>query len=286
MRPSDRERADPRIVKAVVIANELAGRDLYRLTLRVPADWGPPLPGQFVSITLEPDWLDHACGDTSGPLLRRPFGIAGYERYADHAAIEILYACLGRVTRRMVASTTGSVFNVLGPSGTSFPLDLAGHPIVAAGGRGVGPLLYLARELSTRRSFTLIYGARSANALIALPSLPNAQVRLATDDGTCGERGTVLDALASVAAAEGAHVFACGPHAMLRAVADFSAARRWPCWVALEEFFGCGLGLCGSCAVPAANPADAYERYLWVCRDGPVVDGARIDWSACAGESR
>ena len=75
-------------------------------------------------------------------------------------------------------------------------------------------------------------------------------------------------------------MLACGPHGLLAAVAQEAHERAWPCWVAVEEIFGCGLGLCGSCAIPALGGGDEYGRFIWACREGPVLASERIDWAA------
>lgn len=269
------------IVTAAVVSNESVGIDLFRLHLDLPRHWGPPLPGQFISITLEPDWDERAIGEAGDALLRRPFGVSGFEIKEGNATVEIIYARLGRVTRRMAGLGAGDKINVLGPLGTSFPLSGTGPAILVAGGRGIGPLLFLARMLDARESFTLIYGARTAGELVPLPAMKSGEVLLATDDGSRGRKASAAQVLEGLPHSTEARVMACGPPVMLRVTSEIAAARGWPCWVALEEFFGCGLGLCGSCAVPAAGAQDAYERYLWVCRDGPVMAAERIDWSAC-----
>jgi dihydroorotate dehydrogenase electron transfer subunit len=74
-----------------------------------------------------------------------------------------------------------------------------------------------------------------------------------------------------------ATVMACGPRPMLAAVARWAAERAIACLVSLETVFGCGTGLCGGCAVPAAGEP---RHYLWACREGPVLEAQRLDWEA------
>jgi dihydroorotate dehydrogenase electron transfer subunit len=74
---------------------------------------------------------------------------------------------------------------------------------------------------------------------------------------------------------------------MLAALSAWSAGRDLPCEVSLETHFGCGMGICAGCAVPvrpdpAAAPGDpersAFERYVFLCREGPVMDAHRVEW--------
>jgi len=270
---------------AEVLSNRAVAHDLFSLWLALPADWGPPRPGQFVSLTPEPGCRDDLPGDAGATLLRRPFGISAFIAEGHRARVELLYAAPGKVTQRMTALAPGDAIDLLGPLGTDFPLTGPGAAVLVAGGRGIGPLLFLARSLEGRGSCHLLYGTRSAAEMMALPDLPGVRVSLATDDGSRGERASAVELLARLET-PAAFVCACGPHGMLAGVAAVARARGWPCWVAVEEIFGCGLGLCGSCAIPATGAADDYGRFLWACREGPVMPAERIAWDRWALRGR
>jgi dihydroorotate dehydrogenase electron transfer subunit len=45
-----------------------------------------------------------------------------------------------------------------------------------------------------------------------------------------------------------------------------------PVEVSVENYFGCGVGLCVGCTV---DTVDGYKR---ACVDGPVFDGRKILW--------
>jgi dihydroorotate dehydrogenase electron transfer subunit len=133
----------------------------------------------------------------------------------------------------------------------------------------------------------LLHGARTAVQLIPVPD-PPCRVRLATDDGTLGFHGTLVDLLQSMLDAgelrEGSDaLYACGPNRMLAALAEWSAKRDLPCQVSLETHFGCGLGICAGCAVPVKTGVgaeiSAFERFVFLCREGPVMDASRVEWA-------
>jgi dihydroorotate dehydrogenase electron transfer subunit len=110
-----------------------------------------------------------------------------------------------------------------------------------------------------------VHGARTAAELCS--EWQGDAVHWATDDGSRGARGSALEAVPEEVAA----VLACGPNAMLAAV-----ARRWPeAQVSLETYMGCGTGVCLGCAVPLA--AGGYDR---ACTEGPVYRAAEVDWPA------
>lgn len=263
-----------------VLANDEVASGLYLMRLALPGDWGPVAPGQYVSITIEPPWEDTRSGEGGVALLRRPFSVAGRGTTAGDPFIELVYARVGKVTQRIAQLGPGDTVSVLGPTGTAFPSAPDVHHLLVGGGRGIAPLLLLGRELrSAGVAYTLVYGTRTRAEWVPLGELA-AGAHLATEDGSGGKRGTVIDLLEGLAAADRTVVSACGPHGMLEAVAHWAQRSSWPCWVSVEEVFGCSVGLCGGCAIPARAPAGSYERFLWACREGAVVAAERIDWDA------
>jgi dihydroorotate dehydrogenase electron transfer subunit len=59
-------------------------------------------------------------------------------------------------------------------------------------------------------------------------------------------------------------VCACGPEAMLAAVAALCRSARVPAELSHEAYMRCGIGLCGACE---------HDGRL-VCLDGPVFNAA------------
>lgn len=234
-------------------------------------EWRPPAfkPGQFVMLRVS-DGLD--------PLLRRPFGI--YKAMAGGTGVELLYQVVGKGTRILSLKRPGESLGVLGPLGNGFPMPANGARVVmAAGGMGIVPLYPFAHVINDG---VLLYGTRgSAEASVAgdFKKL-KCRVRHATEDGTLGVKGYVT-ALLKDELTPGAVVYACGPAAMLKAVAAMSAFHGARCYVSLERSMACGIGVCLGCAVKGRPHANAGNRlYKMVCSDGPVFDSDDIDWEA------
>jgi len=73
---------------------------------------------------------------------------------------------------------------------------------------------------------------------------------------------------------EQVEIFACGPTAMLRAIAQVARRFNTPCQVSLEEFMACAVGGCAGCAVRVQTPqGPAMKR---VCVDGPVFQAQAV----------
>jgi dihydroorotate dehydrogenase electron transfer subunit len=209
----------------------------------------------------------------------------GFRREPRAAVVELYYAVMGRGTSGMAFWRPGREVDCLGPLGVPYTVDPARPAILVAGGRGAAPLLYLYRLLRERghEPVRFALGARTEALLFGLERLDPAQLLVATDDGTRGFHGTVVEALERERPewlAGNPALYACGPGPFLESVARMTERRALACQVSLEGLYGCGLGLCRSCAVPLRGES----RYLMQCVEGPVVDAARVDWDRWPGE--
>jgi dihydroorotate dehydrogenase electron transfer subunit len=126
-------------------------------------------------------------------------------------------------------------------------------------------------------SLQLFYGAKSQQDLICMPdllTLKGVTISIATEDGTCGEKGIVTNLLKHEDESEGRKtaIYVCGPELMLKFVADFAAVRKLPCWISLERWMACGVGACLSCVVKT------NDGYKCCCKDGPIFSSKDIRW--------
>ena len=93
----------------------------------------------------------------------------------------------------------------------------------------------------------------------------------ATDDGTEGYKGLATDLIQAYS--DGAdQIFACGPVAMYKAMADKLELKDKPVQVSLEIMMGCGAGVCYGCTIKTNSGLKQ------VCKDGPVSDLKDIVW--------
>jgi len=113
----------------------------------------------------------------------------------------------------------------------------------------------------------VVYGAKSSDELALVERFDNVQI--ATEDGSAGVRGTVLDLLEDMELNEYDKIYACGPDGMVRALLGFLEERDVVerAEFSLERYMRCGIGVCGSCVI---------ENGLRVCADGPVFSGKQL----------
>jgi dihydroorotate dehydrogenase electron transfer subunit len=100
---------------------------------------------------------------------------------------------------------------------------------------------------------------------------------VATEDGSSGCKGTVLDAIREANLAADV-VFACGPTPMLRAIKNYCLEREIPCYLSMEEKMACGIGACLAC-VCKSKEIDSHSQVKnkRVCKDGPVFLSTEVE---------
>ncbi|MFQ6618817.1 MAG: dihydroorotate dehydrogenase electron transfer subunit [Fidelibacterota bacterium] len=252
-----------------VLSNENIGKNLFQLCLNHNFKLKSAHPGQFVNIKIDNSFT---------PLLRRPFSISRIIRNE----IIIIYKIVGRGTAILSRKKRGDTVDILGPLGKGFTLPGkdAHYIILAAGGTGTAPLIFL-RESLMEEGFNPIFfiGAKSKDELIY--SKDFGEAILCTEDGTAGFKGTVIEALFDFHRKNPGtkSIYACGPEEMLRSISKFSLENGYPCQISTENYMGCGTGLCFGCAVKTSTSflEISDKRYLLACRDGPVFDAQQVE---------
>lgn len=253
----------PQYLKVKVVANQLVAQDIYLLQLSTEGLAFTAQPGQFINI-----YFHHPTH-----LFPRPFSIAGLE--ADR--LVILYKTVGCLTNYLASLGKGATLEIIGPLGNAFQLDQT-FPVLLAGGVGLAPLLFLQQRLNELgRAYQLVIGARTASQLPLRDQIHDA-VYL-TDDGTAGQKGTVIDYLKMNYAnlTQPMTVYACGPQVMLDRLVLLSQKMGFKTQLALERVMACGLGLCQGCAVPVPATGGTTS-YKLVCKDGPVFKGEELQY--------
>jgi dihydroorotate dehydrogenase electron transfer subunit len=233
-------------------------------------------PGHFVAVAVG--------GENSSMLLRRAFALYGATPSGTFAGtVQFVVAEHGAGTKWLVQRQTGESLDLVGPLGTPFALPAAPVPaVLVGGGYGTAPLIPLATALLAAGSpVEMIVGAASASRLFGemVAKRTIGAVTVTTDDGSAGEQGLVTDVLPDAITRVNAEVvYACGPMAMLRAVADVARAHAIHAQVAVEEAMACGIGVCMTCVLPVRG-ADGASRFVRSCVEGPVFDAERVRWA-------
>ena len=74
--------------------------------------------------------------------------------------------------------------------------------------------------------------------------------------------------------------YAVGPTPMMRAVATMVVPQGHTCQVSLEEYMGCGIGICAGCVCDLNNDGNESpeRRTARVCMEGPVFNAKELAW--------
>ncbi|MEA1964316.1 MAG: dihydroorotate dehydrogenase electron transfer subunit [Candidatus Aerophobetes bacterium] len=269
-------------IRARILSNQKVIEKCCKMSLYAPEVAQQASPGQFIHIR---------CTDGSNPLMRRPFSI----HQAKGKKIEILYEVVGKGTHLLSNKRVGEEVDILGPSGRGFRINPSlRRAILVAGGIGVASLYFLAHKLmeilekeQKKSSIPLpliLIGAKNKGKILEEEEFKSlkVEVKVATDDGSKGFKGEVVDFFTSLFltpdSLSSVNVYACGPLPMLKKIAILSHKYKFSCQLALEQKMGCGIGACLGCVIKGK------DGYLRVCKDGPIFDAEEIDWNAINGE--
>ena len=246
-----------------ILENNRLGGDYFRMILPWTHQENP-LPGQFLTIRV----TEHPF-----PLLRRPFAFSQHDQKAKTAGI--IYKVRGTATEELSQRREGDRIDVIGPLGTSFPQPPPGRrALVLAGGIGLGPMLFLVRQLKRDGcDAVFLYGCSSKGDIPRLADFGSLGACLCTDDGTHGYHGTVLDLANTLTGAF--EVYGCGPTGMLKECHRFAVDRDLSCWVSMEQIMGCAMGACMGCVI-RIHRKPGFAR---VCSEGPIFSSREILWT-------
>ena len=266
-----------------LICNTHINSELFRLDFIWPGE--EPKAGQFFMIRPK----------RSAVFLGRPISMLNWQPASN--TVSFLIARRGRGTEDLASMRSEEEAELIGPLGNAWVDFLpasgaaqkdAAEPIaLIGGGVGIAPLLALAAELP-ENGFDFYAGFRTGfqnneekNCLFGPALVRPAKLILAAEDNfktfcvsaSLREEkeeihtGLIPDFLEP---ADYSTVYACGPEAMLRTVAEKCEAAGVPCYVSMERRMACGVGACLGCSIATTK---GNRR---CCADGPVFPAAEV----------
>ncbi len=251
--------------RAILESKRQIEPDIFLIEFLLPDFDGSADPGQFMMLKSV---------STYDPFLRRPYSIFD----CGKGRITILLKVVGFGSRIIAGMRKEQELNMLGPLGNGFPFPSGEHSILIAGGIGLAPLWFLAKELKSRKKpFSMIYGEKTVSGVSnEVEKTFGEIVHIATEDGSKGYKTTAIGIVPSIFDEMGERqyaLYACGPKAMLKETISLAEERAVPVYVSLEERMACGIGVCLGCSVKSSN-----KGYLTVCKDGPVFKGQDVEF--------
>ena len=274
-----------------VLSHESLGAQQYLLRLQAPNCAANVKPGNFIHLS---------CSNESFSL-KRPFSVMRASKVDGW--IEILYKIVGVGTKQLAETKAGTSLHCLGPIGNSFEISTPQTtPLLLGGGVGIPPILFFAEKLKREQNITpmVMFGSEipfpfkvqpstklvagiSADAIAAMTLLEDLSIpsRLTTKQGYAGCFNGYIHELAEqwikhldTQERSFIEVFACGPVAMLQAVAKLTQEYNLPCQLSLEEHMACAVGGCAGCTVLIEK--DGQQSMQRVCVDGPIFNANNV----------
>ncbi|PIQ82658.1 MAG: dihydroorotate dehydrogenase electron transfer subunit [Candidatus Omnitrophica bacterium CG11_big_fil_rev_8_21_14_0_20_64_10] len=268
------------LTAAPVLLNRVIAPDHFLTRLKAPQVARRARPGQFLHLICPP-----AADAFPQPMLRRPFSI--FDADTRSGTVDFIYKRVGIGTEALARVRRGDRLDLLAPLGLPFDPPAPGREaILVGGGVGIPPLYFLAKALKAAGiAVRVVLGARKKGWVICVSDFRKlgVPVQVATDDGSMGHRGSVVElAAAALKRREdrsGIQLFICGPTPMMAAAARFARREGVPAQVSLEERMGCGLGVCWGCCVEVTTePKGTHARFQRVCTEGPVFPAEAVSW--------
>ncbi len=233
-------------------------------------------PGQFVAVYTK----------DASRLLPRPISICRTDE--DKTALRLVYRIAGEGTAQFAKVQTGDTLEILGVLGNGYPLEEAAgkQVLLLGGGIGIPPLLETAAVLKNLQTnapagITAGLGYRSGKTdrdlFLKTEFEAYARVLVATEDGSAGTKGNVLDAVRAAGVSPDI-IYSCGPMPMLRAIKAFAQETGCKAYLSLEERMACGVGACLGC-VCRTKEVDHHSHVnnARICTDGPVFDAREVE---------
>ena len=282
---------------AVVVDQNALGSGIYDLTLKTTNIAKAAKAGQFVSVY----------SNDRSKLLPRPISLCGIDR--DEDTIRLVYRVTGENTGTEEFSklVMGDRIRILGPLGNGFTVEPGKKAFLIGGGIGVPPMLQLAKDINSGVVQTtgavdtntqekgqteekqinghgkkicdmnIIMGYRDENTFLLDEFKEQADSFVATEDGSVGTKGNVIDAI-NENGLEADVIYACGPMPMLRALKAYVMEHDMECYVSMEERMACGIGACLAC-VCKTKDKDAHSNVnnKRICKEGPVFNAKEVE---------
>ncbi|MFH1576939.1 MAG: sulfide/dihydroorotate dehydrogenase-like FAD/NAD-binding protein [Candidatus Margulisiibacteriota bacterium] len=207
---------------------------------------------------------------------RIPLTIADAD--TKNGTISIIFQIVGATTKVLDSLKEGdTIAHLLGPLGVPSHIEKFGTVVVIGGGVGIAEIYPAVKALKIAGNKVItIIGARCEDLLIYREELgvQSTELRITTDDGSCGRKGFVSDELKDIiASGEKINlVIAVGPVPMMKVCCDVTREHKIKTVVSLNPIMLDATGMCGVCRVTVGG------KTKFACVEGPEFDGHEVDF--------
>ena len=228
-------------------------------------------PGQFIILRV----------DAEGE--RIPLTIADFDR--ERGSVTIIFQIVGATTEKLNRKQEGEyIEDFAGPLGRATETEGLRKVAVVGGGVGCAIAYPVAKKLfECGCEVHSIVGFRNRDLVILEDEFRANSSRfvLMSDDGSCGEKGLVTDALRRLIESGEKYdrVITIGPLIMMKFVCALTKEYGIPTVASMNPIMIDGTGMCGGCRLTVGGETK------FACVDGPEFDGHLIDFDEAMARS-
>lgn len=255
-----------------IVHKEEVVPNVHKLVIEDPRIARTAQPGQFVLLMPTEE------GE------RTPMTISDWD--AEEGTITLYVLELGISSMKLASMREGdSVFSLAGPLGRPARVERFGTVLLGGGCYGIGGILPIARAMKAAGNRVVVVIEARSNFLLynreALGDVAD-ELHVTTTDGSEGTKGHAWDKVKELLddgrTFDRAHFVGCAR--MLMRCAEATRPASIPTGVALNAIMVDGTGMCGCCRVTVGG------KTMFVCVDGPELDGHEVDWEELFNRKR
>ena len=254
-----------------IVRREELNPTVTLLEIKAPLVAKKAKPGQFIILRV----------DEFGE--RIPLTIADSNALAG--TVTIIFQVVGGSTEKLNHLKIGdSLADFCGPLGRATEIEGLKKVAVVGGGVGCAIAFPVAKKLhDIGCEVHSIVGFRNKDLVILEDEFRANSSRfvLMSDDGSCGEKGLVTDALKKLIESGEKYdrVITIGPLIMMKFVCRLTKEYDIPTVASMNPIMIDGTGMCGGCRLTVGG------KTKFACVDGPEFDGHEIDFDEAMARS-
>lgn len=247
-----------------ILSKKALNPTVTRMDIEAPAVARKAEPGQFVILRV----------DDEGE--RIPLTVADFDR--EKGIVTIIFQIVGATTEKLNHLNEGDFLaDFVGPLGRATETEGLKKVAVVGGGVGCAIAFPVAKKLhSLGCEVHSVVGFRNKDLVILEDEFRAVSNRfvLMTDDGSCGEKGLVTDALRKLIESGEKYdeVITIGPLIMMKFVCGLTKEYDIKTVASMNPIMIDGTGMCGGCRLTVGGETK------FACVDGPEFDGHKIDF--------
>ena len=259
-----------------ILEKKVLNPTVVQLLIEAPLVAKKARPGQFIILRVDED------GE------RIPLTVAGVNK--ESGTVKIIFQVVGSTTEKLSHKKEGEyISDFVGPLGVATHLDGLKKVCIVGGGVGCAIAMPIAEALSDMGAdVTSIIGFRNKDLVILEDEFAACSntLRVMTDDGSYGEKGTVTVPLNEMlnAGEKFDMIIAIGPLIMMKFVVLTAKPFGTPVTVSMNPIMIDGTGMCGGCRLTLS--VDGKRVTKFACVDGPDFNGYEIDFDEAMARGR